>query len=1435
MDYHSQSKEELISRIKELEQQSDRKFKMIFESSGTSNSIFDRNYCLILQNSNSRKELGKLKDEAIGLSVYELFGNETGIKVAERMNRIFQSGVSEIHETSFELPGGIKWFRSSYQPVKDEHENFYAIQIISQDITQLKQSQLELEESRNHFQSLVENIPQRIFIKDLNSVYITCNEIYARDLGITPGQIVGKDDFAFHPTNLANAYRRDDQEVILTGKTKMISEQYVSKGQEYWIRIHKTPYRNKYGEIIGVLGIFEDISESRRIEEQLLESENKYRAIFENLQDVYYETALDGTILEISPSIASLSNGQFSREELLGRSINDFYTDKTDRERVLQALKSQNSIKDFEVNFLNKDNAYYTCSISAGLYFGEDGRPEKIIGTLRNITQRKLAETKLKESQTQLKSVIDSTSDMIWSVDAEHFGLLNWNHAFEEYFLNDRGKKIAVGETPEVMFPEGSSYIGYWIELFNRTKNEGTVTIEYESFSHTRILLLSLNRLEQEGKVFGISVFAKNITAQRSAEVALRKSEDQFRNIFNNLQDAFFQADEQGVFTLVSPSAARMYGYNSINEIIGMPAANLYADAQERNKLFAALVVNGSVEDFITMGKRKDGTPFWVSMNVKLQYNSEGKILGSVGVVRDISERMRAEGEIMQVKRRFETMFDQAPVGITLSNSLGHELLEVNNKFAEIVGRTIEGVKNIGWMQITHPDDLQEDIDNMKRLNAGEVNGFQMKKRYIRGDGSPVWVNMTVAKINAEDASLPQNLCMVEDITDRIIAENALRKSEDRFREVTENSLDAAYKRNLQTNTYDYLSPVFYRIGGYSQDEINSLPNKDVMEIMHPDDLAEINRVITQALSDSTGNAFQVEYRFKHKGDGKYRWFYDKFTVMRDESGKPVAMIGSVSDITERKRIQEAHRDSEERLRLATNAGNIGVWDWDIVKDELIWDSSMYSLYNINPEDFSGAYDAWLKTLHPDDLMRAEAEISSAVLGGHGYSHEFRIIRKDGSVRFIKAESQIFCDSEGNSQRMIGVNIDITAQKESEMELIAAKEKAEESDRLKTAFLTNMSHEIRTPMNGIIGFSNLLIEPGLTGEDQQEYITLIQKSGKRMLNILHEIVDISKIESGLMQVKFDETNIDEQFEYIYKLLKPDAQNKGISLAYKNALPASESVIKTDREKLFAILVNIVKNAIKYTDQGSVEFGYFTCSQKTGTRFALNLQEHSPSGVFYVKDTGIGIPPDRQQAIFDRFVQADILDVEARQGAGLGLSIAKSYVEMLGGEIWVESKPGLGSTFYFHIANQDEQGEKTVSLGLKYEEESEKQMNAYNSGLNILIVEDDEISAKYLSTIIKKLSKKIMHAPSGDVAVEVCRNNKDIDLVLMDIRMPVMNGYEATRQIRGFNNDVKIIAQTAFGLASDRIKSIEAGCDDYISKPINREEMFALIKLHFKKL
>jgi PAS domain S-box-containing protein len=517
---------------------------------------------------------------------------------------------------------------------------------------------------------------------------------------------------------------------------------------------------------------------------------------------------------------------------------------------------------------------------------------------------------------------------------------------------------------------------------------------------------------------------------------------------------------------------------------------------------------------------------------------------------------------------------------------------------------------------------------------------------------------------------------------------------------------------------------------------------------------------------------------------------------------------------------KEKAEESEEKLKLIANNLVNGMIYQVVMLDEnrrefTYLSDSVQKSYGCtaieameNPDLIYGKiYDG-----DADDLIKKEKEALKTM---SIFKSEVRVVNPDGTIRwsYFVSRPRIV----GGLIYWDGIEVDITEQKNAEAELLIAKEKAEVSSRLKSAFLANMSHEIRTPMNAILGFTELLEQPELTDEKQKKYFEIIKKSGGRLLTVINDIIDISKVEAGQMEVLISEVNIVEQLKEIQAFFNPEATRKGISLVINNSLSNNESTIKSDSHKINAILVNLVKNAIKYCDEGTIEIG---------------VQKKESIIEFYVKDTGIGIAKDRQNAIFDRFVQADIEDVKALQGSGLGLSISKAYVKMLGGEIWVESEPGKGAVFYFtipgeiQIAGDKESGQNVIS-----------NTNTENliGKLKVLVVEDDESSEIFISYVVEELSKEILVARNGAEAVEICRNNPDIDLILMDVKMPVMDGYKATTIIRQFNKDVIIIAQTAFALLGNKERLIEVGCNDYITKPIDKDELIEMIKKHISKL
>ncbi|MCX6320348.1 MAG: ATP-binding protein [Bacteroidia bacterium] len=377
-------------------------------------------------------------------------------------------------------------------------------------------------------------------------------------------------------------------------------------------------------------------------------------------------------------------------------------------------------------------------------------------------------------------------------------------------------------------------------------------------------------------------------------------------------------------------------------------------------------------------------------------------------------------------------------------------------------------------------------------------------------------------------------------------------------------------------------------------------------------------------------------------------------------------------------------------------------------------------------------------------------------------------------------------------------------------ELIIAKLKAEENDNLKTAFLQNMSHEIRTPLNGIIGFSGLLDSENLNKDDIKEFTAIISQSGKRLIEIVNNVLDISKIQTGQVEIERKPVLINSIFSDLFTFFSHFAKIKNNSINYHN-LDDKKRIIFSDETKVHQILTNLLNNAIKFTESGSIDFGY---------EIKDNIIQ------FYVRDTGIGIPPEMYDRIFDRFTQAEQSLSRNYEGAGLGLAICKGLVELLGGRIWVESEINKGTTFFFTLPYIP------VALPFPVEVIHSKSPVKKAKG-KILIAEDDWISYQFLNRFLVNSEITVIHAENGEQAVRFVRNTPDIDLVLMDIRMPVMDGIEATKLIKQIRPDLPIIAQTAYAFSEEKNKILSIGCDEYLAKPLDNDKLKELINKYLK--
>jgi PAS domain S-box-containing protein len=704
------------------------------------------------------------------------------------------------------------------------------------------------------------------------------------------------------------------------------------------------------------------------------------------------------------------------------------------------------------------------------------------------------------------------------------------------------------------------------------------------------------------------------------------------------------------------------------------------------------------------------------------------------------------------------------------------------------------------WLTRIHPDDRENVRTKINDVLINNEVSYVYEARMLHTDGSYRWHQVIGHTVEKDDQGRIKRIVGIrKDISDFKHAEEELKISKRRLRALIDTIPDLIWLKDPQ-GVYLQCNQRFEQLYGATENIIVGKTDYNFVSKELADFFRQKDKEAVLAGKPSIN---EEEVTFP---DGNKEIIETIKTPIYENNGALIGVLGIGRDITQRKKTEQELIRKEALISTAVEnlpivfflIDNKGVFTLSIgaglkglgfISNQVVG-MSVFDLYKDFPETIKSIKKA----------LSGESVIFESIVNGTSYLNIVNPMLRDDSQEGI-----------------VGVGLDITERKKSELELIKAKEKAEESDRLKSAFLANMSHEIRTPMNGILGFAGLLKDPGLSGEQQQDFIQVIEKSGVRLLNIITDIISISKIESGIIDISISDTNINNQLQFVYDSLKLDSYRKKLKLFFKCVLDEDEAIITTDSEKLYGILSNLVKNAIKYTDKGEIEFGYVV---KGGAM------------EFYVKDSGIGIPKEKIGVIFERFIQADISDKMARQGVGLGLAISKAYVEMLGGKIWVESEEFRGSTFYFTIPRSMSIDAK-IDLPSDINPDSEvKTETSDNLGLKVLIAEDDEASVRSLSIMMEKISREIIKAKTGTLAIDTCLNNPDIDLVLMDIQMPGMNGLDATREIRKFNENVIIIAETAYALEGDKEKALEAGCNNYISKPITQDSLLSLVRSYF---
>ncbi len=807
----------------------------------------------------------------------------------------------------------------------------------------------------------------------------------------------------------------------------------------------------------------------------------------------------------------------------------------------------------------------------------------------------------------------------------------------------------------------------------------------------------------------------------------------------------------------------------------------------ERGKYF---IHNPEKEDFTTLILR-DGR---VLERYSRPQRLGDQIIGCVWSFRDVTERYQADSELRKLSRAIEA----SPVSVVITDTKG-TIQYVNPKFSELTGYTAEEAigQNPRILQSgTHTPDFYKEM--WLTIVAGNV--WHGEFCNCKKNGELYWESAAIAPVKDKQGNITHYVAVKEDITERREMEIALRKNEERLLEAAKISNLGYFELNFRTMTFTFDNLLWDLLGTSIEEEGGETIQADryLERFCHPEDRAIIEQHIQRALSTKEAIEDELEYRVNRK-DGIIRNAYVRYRIELDEAGTPKKGYGFHHDITERKQ-------SQEEYQLILQTALDGYWLADTQGRFLEVNESYCQLIGYTRDELLTMRISELEAKEdPDEVAK---QINKVIKQGYD-RFETRHIRKDGVVIDVEISAQ-YTDLRGGV--LIVFLRDITQRKKTEMEVMAAKETAEVASQIKSAFLANMSHEIRTPLNAVIGFLELVLEDPSLNDQHWKHLATAQRSAGSLLGVINDILDISKLETGKLTIEQHPFSVSQLMHEIQSTMIITAHEKGLDLQL-DIQPSVSGAFIGDPLRLRQILMNLVSNAIKFTKEGGVFVRVMSVEEKN--------QLH-----FMVEDTGMGIPADRLSQIFEAFAQADTSTTRQYGGTGLGTTIARELVELMGGRIWAESEEGKGSTFHFTIKLtptdqiRDDDGLFIVP--------GKEVLPSVRSGFRILLVEDVEANVDLAKIRLEQQGHKVTVAWNGIEAVEAFEQG-EFDVILMDIQMPRMGGPEATERIRAIEGStarhVPIIAMTAAVMREETEKYLEGGMDAVVAKPINFGKLF----------
>jgi len=1058
----------------------------------------------------------------------------------------------------------------------------------------------------------------------------------------------------------------------------------------------------------------------------------------------------------------------------------------------------------------------------------------------QNLLQKETADL-IRKDKNELSSIVNAGNIYIIKTD------LNGNYTYFNRHFKDKfgwifeGDEIIGRNALESILPDDHAKTlefvtkcienpntPFNIKLRKPYRNGGTFTTRWEFSCQTDVT----------GNPHEILCIGFDITTEIQAEETLRASEEKYSALVENAFEGIVIISMDGLILFINPSLIRTFEYENQDEVVGKSIFNYLAPESIPQAIedLTKVIQGISMEVANYTGITSKGNKIWVEALGKI-IDYEGTKAGFISV-RDVTQRKLSEARLTENEKKFRAITETANDAILVANHEGR-IIFFNPKALEIFGYEEHNFLNQPLEIILPKRHLEAHEISFKKFVTDKIPHVMRKVREyaaVRQDGSEFPMEISLSNWETPEGMFVS--ANIRDISERIRYEK-INKIQNQITTAVFDTKDlgeliGVVKKQLgtlmdTTNFYvalyneqtGMLSAPFMRDEKDTEDEWPAersvtglviredkalLLSKHNLEALHAKGVIDIIGSpaacwlgVPLHAGQKTIGAFVLQsytdenaYSEKDLELLKYISHHISMAIHRKNNEQKISLLG--------KSIEQ----SPVSIVITNYAGNI---EYVNPKFCEVTGYSVAEVIGKNPRVLKSGLQA----------PEVYTELWAKLKAGQPWFGEFHNRRKNGELFWESVNISPIFNPGGKITHFVAVKEDISEKKTLFEELSIAKEKAQESDKLKTAFLNNISHEIRTPFNGILGFLSLIAEDDITKDERDQYIEMINISADRLMVTINDIVEISFIQAGQANLILSEVNISKMFQKLYAKYQFDAEKKGLKFTVQQPDIRTECKMITDELKLFSVLTNLVANAIKFTQKGAVEFGF--------KQTAENL-------LFYVKDTGIGIATSKQQSIFERFTQGDTSSTRGFEGSGLGLSIAKSYTEMLEGKIWVESNPEageVGSTFFVELPQRAFSFEKTKKTGTKSNISQPIQPKQ-----TILIAEDDDINFEFNESLFLRENYAVLRAKKGTEAVSQCHNNPEIALVLMDIKMPGLNGYFAAQEIRQFNATIPIIAITAFSEPGDEEKAHESGCNTYLKKPVNRHELLKIVNEYLKK-